>query len=39
MSGDGVDNLLPVGGLEVAMAEGVPLVAIGVDDGKGFIGE
>lgn len=35
---DGVGDLLPVGGLEVAAAEGVPLVAVGVDEGEGFIG-
>jgi len=36
--GHGVGDLLPVGGLEVAAAEGVPLVAVGVDEGEGFIG-
>ncbi|PKI70069.1 hypothetical protein CRG98_009532 [Punica granatum] len=29
--GHGVDDLLPVGGLEVATAEQVPLVSIGID--------
>lgn len=35
--GDGVSHLLPVGGFEIAAAEGVPLVAVGVDEGEGFV--
>jgi len=34
----GVGDLLPVGGLEVAAAEGIPLITVGVDEGEGFIG-
>lgn len=36
--GDGVGDLLPVRGFKVAAAEGVPLVAVGVDEGEGLIG-
>lgn len=35
---DIVGDFLPVGGAEVAAAEGVPLVAVGVDEGGGFLG-
>ncbi|KAG4992566.1 hypothetical protein JHK87_026023 [Glycine soja] len=35
---DGVGHLLPMGGLEVGAAEGVPFVAVGVDEGGGFLG-
>ena len=38
LGGDGVGDLLPVGGFEVGPAEGVPLVAVGVDEGGGFLG-
>jgi len=37
LGGDGVGDLLPVGGFEVGTAEGVPLVAVGVDEGGGFL--
>lgn len=35
--GDGGGDGVPVGGAEVAAAEGVPLVAVGVDKGYGFV--
>ncbi|KAF1875983.1 hypothetical protein Lal_00006614 [Lupinus albus] len=36
--GDGVGDLLPVGGLEVAAAKGVPPEAVGMDEGEGLVG-
>lgn len=35
---DIIGDILPVSGTEVAAAEGVPLVAVGVDEGGGFVG-
>jgi len=37
LGGDGIGDLLPVGGFEVGAAEGVPLVAVGVDERGGFL--
>ena len=37
LRGDGVGHLLPVGSLQVGAAEGVPFVAVGVDEGGGFL--
>ncbi|XP_068645125.1 uncharacterized protein [Aristolochia californica] len=36
-AGDGIGNLLPVGGLEVAVAEGVPLLAVGINESYSLI--
>lgn len=36
-SGDGLGDFLPVGSLEVAAAEGVPFVAVGVNEGDGLV--
>lgn len=37
LDNDGIGDLLLVGGFEVGAAKGVPLVAVGVDEGKGFL--